>query len=104
MTLAAPAWAEREGYHEHHGDRADRPRYGGEHERYERPRHGHGRPGPVIFVEPPVFYAIPGPSLFEYGKSFRPPSQFRYYCNHPAGYFPAVSACAGRWLESGAVP
>ena len=35
---------------------------------------------------------------------FLPPTQFTYYCNDPPGWFPTVTACAGRWLEAGARP
>jgi len=35
---------------------------------------------------------------------FLPPAQFRYYCDNPPGWFPAVATCAGPWLETGAQP
>jgi hypothetical protein len=32
-----------------------------------------------------------------------PPPRFRYFCSNPPGYFPAVAACSGPWLELGAL-
>ena len=50
-------------------------------------------PPPTILVEPPAPLP-PGPA----------PTQFWYYCQDPAGYFPYVSSCNGGWQEVSANP
>jgi hypothetical protein len=79
--------------------------------------HGHGHRhggwrGPVVFVGPRFFV---GPPAFYYPRPYvyappvvvaapAPPvytqaSQYWYYCQDPAGYYPAVPQCPTQWLQ-----
>jgi hypothetical protein len=74
-------------------------------------RHGR-RSGLDLLVVPSVAFAdpttpVPVPSRNTQATVrvlFLPPAQFSYYCNDPPGWFPTVTACAGRWRETGAKP
>ena len=48
---------------------------------------------PVIYSAPPVIVEPSPPIYIEPG-----PPQYRYYCQDPAGYYPYVQQCHGRWV------
>jgi hypothetical protein len=59
----------------------------------------------VAFANPTTRVPLPSPNAQAAMRvPFLPPAQFSYYCNDPPGWFPTVTACAGRWLETGARP
>ncbi|HWG78980.1 MAG TPA: hypothetical protein VN681_04350 [Stellaceae bacterium] len=47
-------------------------------------------PPPVVYAPPPVVYA-PSPVVVQQ------PTQYWYYCDNPAGYYPYVPSCPTPW-------
>ena len=47
-------------------------------------------PPPVVYAPPPVVYAPP-PVVVQQ------PTQYWYYCDNPAGYYPYVPSCPTPW-------
>jgi len=47
-------------------------------------------PPPVVYAPPPVVYA-PSPVMVQQ------PTQYWYYCDNPAGYYPYVPSCPTPW-------
>ena len=103
-ALTGTAWAADE--------QTDRPRHhSGVHDRQDRIRRAppeypvnrwmYSRQ-PIMLGPPPpaapVIVAVPSTAPM---RGFEPPARFSYYCNHPPGFFPAVSSCGGPWLEMG---
>jgi hypothetical protein len=51
-------------------------------------------PGPYAYA-PPVVVAAPAPPVYTQS----PQSQYWYYCQNPAGYYPSVPQCPTQWLQ-----
>ena len=49
-------------------------------------------PGPYAYA-PPVAVAAPAPPVYTQS------SQYWYYCQNPAGYYPSVPQCPTQWLQ-----
>lgn len=49
-------------------------------------------PGPYAYA-PPVAVAAPAPGVYTQS------SQYWYYCQNPAGYYPSVPQCPTQWLQ-----
>jgi hypothetical protein len=58
----------------------------------------------VAFANPATRVPLPSRNAQAARVPFMPPVHFSYYCNDPPGWFPAVSACGGQWLETGTQP
>lgn len=48
---------------------------------------------PVVVVAPAVVMAAPAPPVYTQS------SQYWYYCQNPAGYYPSVPQCPSQWLQ-----
>lgn len=48
---------------------------------------------PVVVAAPPVVVAAPAPPVYTQA------SQYWYYCQNPAGYYPSVPQCPSQWLQ-----
>jgi hypothetical protein len=52
-------------------------------------------PPPVVYAPPPVVYTPP--PVYAAPVVVQQPTQYWYYCDNPAGYYPYVPSCPTPW-------